>query len=95
MEGPSPAHCRLIVPLLQARDGRNTALKLSGQRALEVYNIAWGEDLGDDFDHLTTNISPEVDGATVDLFFTDEVVSVIDPANGAVLWEADGAPNVR
>jgi hypothetical protein len=95
MQSPSPAHCRLIVPLLKARDGQSTKLELSGPRSLEVFNIAWGEDIGDDYEHITTNISPEVNGTTVDLFFADEVASVIDPASGKILWETDGALSVR
>jgi len=95
MGRPSHAHCRLIVPLLEARDGQKTRVDLSGQRNFEVFNIAWGEDIGDDYEHITSNISPEVDGARVDLFFTDEVARVIDPTNGAILWKADGTPNVR
>jgi hypothetical protein len=85
----------LIVPLLEARSGQRTKLELSELRSLDVFNIAWGEDIGDDYQHITANVSPEVDGAAVDLFFTDEVVRVTDPASGALLWEADGTPNVR
>ena len=95
MSDPSPAHCRLIVPLLKARDGQKTRVDLSGQRTFEVFNIAWGQDIGDDYEHITSNISPDMNEADVDLFFTDEVASVIDPANGAILWKTDGSPNVR
>lgn len=95
MVSPSPAHCRLIVSLLNARDGQKTRVDLSGRRTFEVFNIAWGEDIGDDYEHITSNISPFLDGASVDLFFTDEVASLIDPTNGAILWKTDGTPNVR
>jgi hypothetical protein len=95
MTGPSPAHCRLIVPLLRSRDGQQTEVLLSGDRLLTVFNIAWGEDLGDDFEHLTSNISPNLVGTAVDLFFTDEVVKVADPETGLMMWKTDGTPNVR
>lgn len=95
MGEPSPAHCRLIVPLLNARGGHRTELELSDHRSLIAYNIAWGEDIGDDYEHLTTNISPAVDGTDADLFFTDEVAKILDPETRAVLWETDGTPNVR
>jgi hypothetical protein len=62
---------------------------------LLVFNIAWGEDFGDDYEHVTTNISPSVEGTTVDLFFTDEVAEIVEAESGAVLWKADGIPNVR
>ena len=68
---------------------------LSGERMLNVVNIAWGGDLGDDFEHLTTNISPTVNGTTVDFFFTDEVASITDPETGAIIWQSDVIPNVR
>jgi len=68
---------------------------LSGNRTLPVFNLAWGKDIGDAFEHLTANISPGLDGAAADLFFTDEVVSVVDPETGRMLWETDGIPNVR
>ena len=95
MDKPSPTHCRLVVPLLKARDGDATNLELSAQRALTVFNIAWGEDFGDDYEHVTTNISPSIDGTTVDLFFTDEVTKIVEPTSGAILWETDGIPSVR
>jgi hypothetical protein len=94
MQPPSSAHCRLIVPLLRSRDGQKTYVHLSGERILEVFNIAWGDDIGDDYEHLTSNISPGVPGAIVDLFFTDEVASVTD-GEGSVLWQSDGVPRVR
>jgi len=72
-----------------------TRLELSGERSLDVFNIAWGEDIGDDYEHVTTNISPDLNGGIIDLFFTDEVARVFDPESGAVLWESDGTPNVR
>lgn len=68
---------------------------LSGNRTLPVFNIAWGEDMGDEFEHLTSNNSPFVDGADADLFFTDEVVRVVDPETGVTMWETDGVPNLR
>lgn len=68
---------------------------LSDNRALTVLNVAWGEDMGDDFEHLTSNVSPWVDGTSIDLFFTDEIVKIVDPESGAVMWETDGSPNVR
>jgi len=95
MTAPSPQHCSLIVPLLWKRDGRPTQVELSGDRTLTVWNIAWGEDMGDDFEHVTTNFSPEVEGTTVDLFFTDEVLRVTDAKSGEILWSTYGVPNLR
>jgi hypothetical protein len=70
-------------------------LELSGSRVRDVFNIAWGEDIGDDYEHITSNISPSLEGASVDLFSTDEIARIIDPVRGDVLWETDGRPSVR
>ncbi|MGW6688713.1 hypothetical protein [Streptomyces sp. NPDC054961] len=54
---------------------------------LTVFNIAWGYDLGDAYAHVTSNMSPPVEGATVDFFSTNSVVAILDPASGALLLE--------
>lgn len=95
MRTPSPTHCSRIVSLLQTRDGRATTIELLADRVATVFNIAWGDDLDDNYEHISTNISPEVDGASFDFFFTDEVARVVDPATHAVLWETDGIPTLR
>jgi len=92
---PSVCHCRLVIPLLSERSGRETTVILSENRRLTVSNIILGDDLDDPFEHITSNISPPVDNATVELFFTDEVARIIDPTTGERLWENDGPPNVR
>lgn len=68
---------------------------LSKARTLAVFNVAWGDDLDDAFEHITSNISPSAEGASIDLFFTDEIAGIVDPATGQTLWEANGLPNVR
>jgi hypothetical protein len=95
MNSPTHQHCSLVVPALRERNGQLTDVLLSGGRTVSVYNIAWGQDLGDDFEHVTTNISPGIGGATVDMFFTDEIEKVVAPETGAVIWRSDGTPTVR
>ncbi|MFD0149438.1 hypothetical protein ACWGQ4_00230 [Streptomyces sp. NPDC055721] len=73
--------------LLQDRDGLPSEVLLRDGVTLTVFNIAWGYDLGDEYAHVTSNISPAVEGATVDLFFTSSVVAILDPTSGAVLLE--------
>lgn len=41
--------------------------------------------MGDRYAHVTMNISPSLDGTSIDFFYTSEVVSVSD-RNGAVLY---------
>jgi hypothetical protein len=75
-----------ILRLLRQRDGRLTKVVLGDGRTLAVFNIAWGHDVGDSFAHVTTNISPSVEGADIDVFTTDSVVAIIDPATGTALF---------
>lgn len=95
MSRPTPQHCSLVVPALRARNGQLTDVLLSGERTVSVHNIAWGQDLGDDFEHVTTNISPAMSGATVDMFFTDEIEKIVAPDTGATIWQSDGTPIFR
>jgi hypothetical protein len=53
---------------------------------LTVFNIAWGYDMGDEYSHVTSNVSPAVEGSAVDWFFTNDVDHVLDPATGAILF---------
>ncbi|WP_305785544.1 hypothetical protein [Symbioplanes lichenis] len=75
-----------LVKLLHDRDGVETVVLLQDGRRLVVYDIAWGYDLGDQWAHVTTNISPGREGAAVDVFRTSEVVSVIDPDTGRTVY---------
>ena len=52
-----------------------------------IFNIAWGYDIGDEFSHVTTNVSPDVAGAEIDFFSTEDVASVVDPETGGVLFQ--------
>jgi hypothetical protein len=81
---PSPVDADLINLLVQ-RDGMTTEVVLRDDTRLSIVNIAWGYDEGDVHAHVTTNISPDVPDASVDFFFTNEVVLVVDPSTGIVL----------
>ena len=76
------------MPLLRSRDGRPTTLVMRDGRVLTVVNIAWGLDEGEDYEHITTNISPQFDGASVDFFLTSEVENIVAPETGQSLWIA-------
>jgi hypothetical protein len=36
---------------------------------------------------VTTNVSPDVGGAEIDFFFTEDVARVVDPETGVVLFQ--------
>jgi hypothetical protein len=73
------------IDLLLGRQGAATWVTLASGARLTVYNIAWGYDMGDEYAHVTTNISPKADGASTDVFFTNEIRSISDPASGETL----------
>jgi len=81
---PRPADSQLI-DLLNKRDGQQTMLMLRDGRRLDVRNIAWGYDMGDEFAHVTTNCSPHIDGLPLDVFFTNEVRAVTGEC-GVILY---------
>lgn len=74
-----------LVDLLNEREGEQTTVLLRDGRQLDVRNIAWGYDQGDETAHVTTNCSPFVDGLPLVVFFTSDVQSVSDEA-GAVIY---------
>jgi hypothetical protein len=55
--------------------------------AVEVWNVAWGYDLGNDFAHVTSNISPEQPGCPIDFFYTHQVQKVVDAESGREIIE--------
>ncbi len=87
---PPPADDDLIA-LLQERDGLVTTLRLRDGRRLDVRNIAWGYDDGDEHAHVTTNISPDVRGTDIFFFYTHQVQAVLGEA-GELLWGAQLDP---
>jgi len=67
-----------LINKLVERDGMPTVAVLEGGEEAVIFNIAWGYDLGDEFAHVITNISPEIEGASVDFFFTNEITALLD-----------------
>lgn len=82
-----------LLDLLASRDGVPTTVRLVTGEELLVHNIAWGRDLGDLWEHVTTNCSPFIEGQPIDLFLTSHVVTVTDPATGRTLYEQEPRPD--
>ena len=82
-----PAQGNEVRSILNARDGRLTVATLTSGRVFSIKNIAWGRDDGAEFDHITTNISPEIIGYSIDFFHTSEVRELADD-EGSVLFRA-------
>ena len=66
-----------IIDIFKIRDGLETQVELKNGKLISVWNIAWGYDVGDNFAHITTNISPNIDNATTDHFFTNEISKIL------------------
>ncbi|NNV58025.1 hypothetical protein [Limnovirga soli] len=66
-----------IIDIFQSRDGVETKVELKNGKQISIWNIAWGYDIGDEFAHITTNISPNIDNATIDFFFTNEIIKIL------------------
>lgn len=73
--------------ILRKRDGITTSVQLADGQTLRVVNIAWGYDSGAETAHVTTNISPRIDGEAVEFFHTNEVRALLDPETQTVLYE--------
>jgi hypothetical protein len=86
---PHPSDLSILAEL-QDREGQLTEVVLRSGSVIRCFNIAWGYDTGDEFAHVTTNISPDVPGEDIDFFFTNEVLALRE-RTGAVLYQGDGA----
>lgn len=73
-----PPRDTALLDLLRAREGQRTTVVLADGKRLTVLNIAWGYDMGDEFAHVTTNISPEIEGTSAGFFFTHDVRELCD-----------------
>jgi len=74
-----------VIGLLARRNGIPTVVTLNTGSQYTVHNIAWGYDVGDEYAHVTTNISPRIEGASIDLFFTSDIQSITDLVSGETL----------
>ena len=66
-----------IIDIFQSRNGLETKVELKSGKQISIWNIAWGYDIGDEFAHITTNISPNIENATIDFFFTNEISKIL------------------
>jgi hypothetical protein len=74
-----------LLDLLMRREGIPTLVTLNSGLQVTVHNIAWGYDIGDQYAHVTTNISPRIASASIDFFFTSDIRSIADSVLGESL----------
>ena len=70
-----------IIDVFKERDGNETKVELKNGKKISVWNIAWGYDIDDEFAHITSNISPKIENATIDLFSTSEIRNLFTAEN--------------
>ena len=77
---------KTIVKILENRCGQSTMVYLEDGQILNVNDIVYGYDLGEDFAHITTNISPPVDGIEIDFFYVNQVIKIEDSEVGKIIY---------
>jgi hypothetical protein len=88
---PPSTRATEIVRILRERAGMATEVRTRSGNIYTVFNIAWGQDLGDPEYHITSNISPPVsDDLPSDFFFTHEVALLRAPESGETLFASAG-----
>jgi hypothetical protein len=75
-----------LLAMFLERDGSPSRVVLRDGTILTVFNVAWGYDVGDEYSHVTSKVSPAVEGSAVDSFFTNDVDHVLDPATDVILF---------
>lgn len=80
-----------LIQLLRERDGSRTIVDLRRNISLVVVNIAWGYDLGEPYAHVSTNISPIVEGEDFDFFHTYEVTRIRDEFSRSEIFDGSNA----
>ncbi len=78
-----------IIEIFKSTDQLEKAVYLDNNSILTVFNIAWGYDNGDEFAHITTNISPEIRNSEIDYFYTNEIQKIEDRTNGKTLYDRE------
>jgi len=78
---------KTIVKILEKRCGTPTTIYLDDGQVILVNDIVWGYDMGDEFAHITTNISPPQDEVEIHFFYVNEVVKFEDTESGQLVYE--------
>lgn len=85
-EGPVPSgRGAAIVKLLEARAGQGTIVRLHNGEDLYTANSAWGRDIGEEWEHLYLNASPDSPGLPICFVRTSDVMEVRDAVTNEVL----------
>lgn len=81
-------HARAL-DILVRRSGALSVVLLQSGKICQVYDVAWGYDMGDEVAHITSNISPgPAIACGVDFFLASEIQRIEDGQDGRRLFEA-------
>lgn len=78
-----------VIATFRQFSGTPVTVELKNGERYRVLNIAWGYDCGEEHAHVTTNISPPVDGESIDVFSTSDVVAVLSANGQAIRFDRD------
>lgn len=75
-----------IIDIFLGYDQLEKLIYLDDGTVLTAWNIAWGYDIGDEYAHVTTNISPEIKNASIDYFYTNQIERIEERSTGKTLF---------
>ncbi|MER8570337.1 hypothetical protein NKH85_20440 [Mesorhizobium sp. M0924] len=81
----TPRESEYVIKLLVSRNGSNSLVTLTNGTTHRVLNIVYGRDLGEQFDHISTNVTPPQEGLESDFFYASEVQEIA-AEDGVVLF---------
>jgi PAS domain-containing protein len=58
-----------------------------------AHNSAWGRDFGDEWEHLSLNVSPEIVDIDFEFVSAREIAEAVDTASGEVLYRRPDGTN--
>lgn len=76
-----------IIDIFNMYDQKELLVYMDNSTIYSVWNIACGYDMEDEYAHIITNISPDIENAEIDFFYTNKITKIIDAINGNVLFE--------
>ena len=65
-----------IIDFFKKQNGVETKVELKNGTIISIWNIVWGYDIGDEYAHITSNISPTIDNSTIDFFYTSDIKNI-------------------
>ncbi|ESY39083.1 hypothetical protein NKK48_12000 [Mesorhizobium sp. C386A] len=83
----TPRESEYVIKLLVSRNGSNSLVTLTSGTTHRVLNIVYGRDLGEQFDHISTNVTPPQEGLESDFFYASEVQEIA-AEDGVVLFRS-------